>query len=63
MNKDILEGKLKQWKGGLKQLWGNFTDNDIEKIDGSYDRLIGIVQERYGHTKEEAEKECAEKLK
>ena len=58
-----MAGKWKQLKGGLKQIWGNFTDSDIEKIDGSYDKLIGIIQERYGHTKEQAEKECAEKLK
>ena len=61
MNQDILAGKWKQMKGSLKQIWGKFTDDDIEQINGSYDKLIGMIQERYGHTREQAEKECAAK--
>ena len=63
LNQDIFEGKWKQLKGSLKKMWGKLTDDDIQKIDGSYDRFIGIVQERYGHSREEAEKEFHEKTK
>ena len=63
MNQDIFAGKWKQLKGSLKQMWGKLTDDDIQQINGSYDKLIGIVQERYGHTKEQAEKEFREKIK
>jgi uncharacterized protein YjbJ (UPF0337 family) len=58
MNEDILKGKWNQMKGSVKQWWGKLTDDDIQRIDGSYDKLVGKVQERYGYTKEEAEKEC-----
>lgn len=61
MNKDILEGKWTQVKGNLKTWWGKLTDNDVEEIDGKFDKLVGKLQERYGHTREQAEKECKEK--
>lgn len=61
MNEDILKGKWNQVKGSVKQWWGKLTDDDIQRIDGSYDKLVGKVQERYGYTREQAEKECKER--
>lgn len=58
MNEDILKGKWNQLKGNLKQWWGKLTDDDIEQINGSYDKLVGTVQERYGYSRERADKEC-----
>ena len=57
MNKDIAEGKWEQFKGSIKEKWGDITDDDMTKISGSAQKLAGVLQERYGHTKEEAEKE------
>jgi uncharacterized protein YjbJ (UPF0337 family) len=57
MNKDIFEGKWLQLKGGLKQWWGKLTDDEIEQIGGSADKLIGKLQEKYGWSRDEAEKE------
>jgi len=48
MNADQLKGKWMQFKGELKQQWGKFTDDDLQQIEGSYDRFVGKVQERYG---------------
>ena len=62
MNTDILKGKWKQLKGSIKQTWGKLTDDDVEQIDGSYDKLVGKIQERYGHSKDQAEKEAKEKF-
>ena len=53
MNWDQIEGKWKQLKGSAKQQWGKLTDDDIEYIAGSGDKLIGKLQERYGLKKEE----------
>ncbi len=61
MNEDILEGKWKQVKGSVKEWWGKLTDDDVERIDGKFDSLVGKIQERYGYTREQAEKECKEK--
>jgi uncharacterized protein YjbJ (UPF0337 family) len=56
-NQDVLAGKWKQARGKVKQWWGKITDNDLERISGRIDQLIGVVQERYGYTREQAEKE------
>lgn len=57
MNKDILEGKWEQLKGKVKAKWGDLTDDDIAEVKGNSQYLAGKLQERYGRTKEEAEKE------
>jgi uncharacterized protein YjbJ (UPF0337 family) len=58
MNSDQLEGKWKQLKGAVKEKWGKLTDDDLEQIAGKREKLIGKLQERYGITKEEAEKQA-----
>ena len=55
MNADQLMGKWMQFKGELKQRWGNFTDDDLQQIEGRYDRFVGKVQERYGYGDEKRE--------
>ncbi len=57
INSDIFEGKWSQLKGKVRQKWGNLTDDDLEKVAGKRDELIGILQEKYGHSREEAEQE------
>jgi uncharacterized protein YjbJ (UPF0337 family) len=54
MNRDILEGQWKQIKGRVKQQWGRLTDDELEQMKGSYDELAGLIQERYGYSREEA---------
>ncbi|HEX2056533.1 MAG TPA: CsbD family protein [Nitrospiraceae bacterium] len=53
LNQDQFAGHWKQFKGDLKQRWGNFTDDDLLYIEGSYEKYEGKVQERYGDRKEE----------
>jgi uncharacterized protein YjbJ (UPF0337 family) len=60
MNKDTLEGQWKQLAGKAKIAWGDLTDDDLAKVEGSAERLAGLVQERYGRTREEAEREVKE---
>ncbi len=57
MNKDTLEGKWTQFKGKARETWGKITDDEFEQAKGDAQQLAGLVQERYGKTKEEAEKE------
>jgi uncharacterized protein YjbJ (UPF0337 family) len=58
MNSDQIEGKWKQFKGSVKQRWGKLTDDDMATLSGAKDQLIGKLQERYGYTRELAEKEA-----
>jgi uncharacterized protein YjbJ (UPF0337 family) len=57
MNADQIKGSWKQLKGKIKQQWGKLTDDDLTVIDGQRDQLLGKLQERYGYTKEQAERE------
>jgi uncharacterized protein YjbJ (UPF0337 family) len=62
MNTDVLKGKWMQIKGELRRQWGKLTDSDIEQIQGDAEKFIGKLQERYGYSREEAEKEMNEFL-
>lgn len=57
MNSDIVKGKWHEVKGKLKQQWGKLTDDDIEKMQGSYEELSGRLQKKYGYQKDQCEKE------
>ena len=54
MNQDVLEGKWRQMRGRVKEYFGDLTDDEITWVEGKSDRLIGLLQERYGYTKEQA---------
>lgn len=56
MNWDIIQGKWKQVQGSVKEKWGDLTDDELTQIDGNKDRLAGKLQEKYGWTKNEAER-------
>ncbi|WP_146506459.1 CsbD family protein [Rubinisphaera italica] len=43
-----------------QQKWGDLTDDDLDKIDGRREEVVGVIQERYGKDKEEAEREVQE---
>jgi uncharacterized protein YjbJ (UPF0337 family) len=60
MNWDQIQGKWREAKGSAKERWGKFTDDDLAFIDGSKDKLIGRLQERYGIGKEEAQRQLDE---
>ena len=57
MDANILKGKWLQLKGGIREKWGQLTDDDVDKVGGSVERLVGLIQERYGYAKQRAEDE------
>jgi uncharacterized protein YjbJ (UPF0337 family) len=60
MNWDQVAGDWKQFTGKVKERWGKLTDNDLTTIAGKRDQLAGLLQQRYGYAKEQAEKELDE---
>ena len=54
MNKDLLAGKWKQLRGEIKSTWGKLTDDEVDQVEGDFDKLVGALQEKYGYTKLEA---------
>jgi len=57
MNQDIFEGKWKEMRGQVKEWWGKLTDDELEQANGNAEQIVGLLQQKYGYTREEAEKE------
>jgi uncharacterized protein YjbJ (UPF0337 family) len=57
MNKDIFKGNWKQLKGKVKAQWGKLTNDDLDVAEGRSEELIGRIQERYGISRAEAERQ------
>jgi uncharacterized protein YjbJ (UPF0337 family) len=60
MNADILKGKWNQLRGEIRSRWGKFTDDDVDQIQGETEKMIGKLQERYGYSRQQAERELNE---
>lgn len=57
MNWQIVEGNWKQFRGKVQAQWGKLTDDHLDVIAGRRDQLAGKIQESYGISKDEAEKQ------
>ena len=62
MNQDVFEGKWKQVRGHSRDWWGKLTDNDLERVGGKYENLVGMIQEKYGYTREKAAAEIDKRV-
>jgi uncharacterized protein YjbJ (UPF0337 family) len=58
MNKDTVKGNFTQLKGKIKQKWGQLTDDEIDEMEGHAEILAGKLQERYGLSKDDAERQA-----
>jgi len=63
MNEDIFAGEWTQMRGELKSWWGKLSDDDLDRIGGQKDKLIGLVQERYGYARDQVEQEVERRFK
>uniref|UniRef100_Q07JQ5 CsbD family protein n=1 Tax=Rhodopseudomonas palustris (strain BisA53) TaxID=316055 RepID=Q07JQ5_RHOP5 len=57
LNWDEVAGRWKQFTGKAQQRWGKLTDDDLAVATGRRDELIGKIQERYGISKDEANRQ------
>ena len=60
MNWDQVQGKWKQMRGAVRERFGKLTDDDLEIVAGNRDKFVGLIQERYGLAREEAQKRADE---
>ncbi|WP_019554698.1 CsbD family protein [Propionispira raffinosivorans] len=59
MNEDILKGKWMEIKGSIKEQWGKLTDDDLVEVEGIKEKLEGLLQVKYGYSKDKAQQECS----
>ena len=57
MNEDILKGKWHEIQGEVKKHWGKLTDDDLMMISGQKEKLLGVLQTKYGYAQDKAEDE------
>jgi uncharacterized protein YjbJ (UPF0337 family) len=60
MNTDEIAGKWKEMKGKARAKWGDITDDDWDRIEGKREQIVGLVQQKYGRAREDAEREVDE---
>jgi uncharacterized protein YjbJ (UPF0337 family) len=56
-NEDIMQGKWHELKGQVTQQWSKLTDDDLTRLSGKKEELAGVLQQRYGYGKTQAEME------
>lgn len=57
MDTQIAKGNMNELKGQIKQMWGKLTDDDLTRLEGGGEEIVGKVQKAYGYTKERAQLE------
>lgn len=62
MNSNIAEGKMKQFEGSIRKKWGKLTSKDLEQVKGDKDKLVGLIEEKYGEAKEVIEEALSQIL-
>lgn len=53
LNQEQFNGKWNEIKGGIRNLWGRITDDELEQIKGDITEVTGLVEQKYGESKEE----------
>src|SRR6185503_12867428 len=51
-----LMGNWNQFKGKVKQRWGQLTDDELSEVEGNIDQLIGLVQQKTGEARQQIER-------
>jgi uncharacterized protein YjbJ (UPF0337 family) len=46
------EGRWDQFKGKVKQTWGDLTDDDCDVAEGQYDEMVGKIKTRTGEAED-----------
>lgn len=54
---DAIAGNWKQLSGKVKEKWGKLTDDDVTRINGKREQLEGLLQEKYGYSKDQVRRE------
>ena len=60
MDSNRWKGKWTQLKGKVKEEWNDLTDDELEEAEGRAEVVVGKIQERYGISKDAAEKRIDE---
>ena len=57
MNSNSWDDKWQEIKDKLKEAFDQLTDDDMQQIQDSRERAVGVLQTRYGYGKDQAQQE------
>jgi uncharacterized protein YjbJ (UPF0337 family) len=57
MKWERISGNWTQWKGRIQERWGKLTQDQLDVVAGRRDQLSGHIQDAYGLTKDEADRQ------
>lgn len=52
MTQQELHGNWNRWKGVIQEKWGQLSDDDLARVKGNVNQLIGMIQQKTGDTRE-----------
>lgn len=55
LNQQQYEAKWTEIKGGIRNLWGKLTDEELERTKGNLSEIPALVEEKYNESREEIE--------
>jgi uncharacterized protein YjbJ (UPF0337 family) len=56
----LIAGDWQQFTIMVKDQWSRLTDLDLTTFGGQSEQLAGLLQRRYGYTREQADQEITE---
>jgi uncharacterized protein YjbJ (UPF0337 family) len=59
---NVLVGSWNQLREPIKTWWSKITDADLDRINGHYDILVSVLQDKYGYSPQEAKKQIDQRL-
>ena len=60
MNFDEIKGKVTNLQGRIREQWGKLSDDEVAEAKGNREQILGLIQEKYGIAREEAERQFDE---
>ncbi len=57
MNWNQIEGNWTKFKGVVQEKWGKLTNDELDMIAGKKNEMVGMLQKKYGYTRDKAEEE------
>ncbi len=53
MNEQTVKGAWREIKGEIQQMWGKLTGEELDRAEGNMGSVAGMIQQKYGHAKDE----------
>ncbi len=54
---DKMKGTWKQFKGKIREKWGDVTDDELDRVQGRREQLAGYLQKKSGEERQKIDKD------